>query len=186
MYSWTELSSEEKLKVSRASAPCEALYLSYVKYVYKYMHIFNTYICMFVHGSGLPRWCSGKESACQCTRCKRVWTLGREDPLEEERATHSSISLEHSMDRGAWQVTVTKWVMGSQRVGHDRACTHTRMKVKSYQPHSLRQGSTSFFYRWSDSKDVPLTGVLVFSCYQHIIINSKQHPLLFLSPGFHR
>ena len=32
-----------------------------------------------------------------------VQSLGREDPLEEEMATHSSIlGLENSMDREAW------------------------------------------------------------------------------------
>ena len=40
---------------------------------------------------GLPRWLSGKESACPYRRCRfdrsQVW----EDPLEEEMATHSSI-----------------------------------------------------------------------------------------------
>ena len=36
-----------------------------------------------------------------------VWSLGGEDPLEKGKATHSSIfSLEHPMDRGAWQATV--------------------------------------------------------------------------------
>ena len=41
---------------------------------------------------GLPRWLSGKESACKYRRCKRqVQSLGQEDPLEEEMATHSSI-----------------------------------------------------------------------------------------------
>ena len=50
-----------------------------------------------------------------------VWFLGREDPLEKEMATHSSIL--------AWR---TPWTeepgglqsMGSQRVGHDWATTH--------------------------------------------------------------
>ena len=33
----------------------------------------------------------------------RVQSLGWEDPLEKEMATHSSIScLENTMDRGAW------------------------------------------------------------------------------------
>ena len=41
------------------------------------------------HLMGLPRWCSGKESACQ--QETQVQSLGREDPLEEEMATHSSI-----------------------------------------------------------------------------------------------
>ena len=36
-----------------------------------------------------------------------VWSLGLEDPLEKEMATHSSIlAWENPMDRGAWQPTV--------------------------------------------------------------------------------
>ena len=50
------------------------------------------------------------------TQEMRVWSLGQEDPLEEELATHSSIV--------AWK---TPWTeepgriqsMGSQRIGHD-------------------------------------------------------------------
>ena len=46
----------------------------------------------------------------------RVRSLGREDPLEKELATHSSIL--------AWKIPWTEetgWLlsMGSQRVGHD-------------------------------------------------------------------
>ena len=45
-----------------------------------------------------------------------VRSLGQEDDLEKEMATHSSIlGLENSMDRGAWWATV----MGLQRVRHD-------------------------------------------------------------------
>ena len=45
-----------------------------------------------------------------------VWSLGREDPLEKEMATHSSIL--------AWRIPWTGepgklWSMGLQRVGHD-------------------------------------------------------------------
>ena len=39
--------------------------------------------------SGLPKWLSGKGSACQCRRW--VGSLGREGSLEEEMETHSSI-----------------------------------------------------------------------------------------------
>ena len=44
-------------------------------------------------GHANPGDSSGKESACQCRRRKRhgVRSLGWEDPLEEEMATHSSI-----------------------------------------------------------------------------------------------
>ena len=39
-----------------------------------------------------------------------VWFLGREDPLEEGMATHSSIlAWRILMDRGAWQAVV-HWV----------------------------------------------------------------------------
>ena len=65
---------------------------------------------------GLPRWLSGKESACQCRRLIQVWYLGWEDPLEEEMATCSSIL--------AWEIPWTEesgrlQAMGLQRVGHD-------------------------------------------------------------------
>jgi len=32
--------------------------------------------------------------------------LGQEDPLEKERATHSSSCLENLMDKGPWQAAV--------------------------------------------------------------------------------
>ena len=47
----------------------------------------------------------------------RVQSLGREDSLEKEMATHSSIRLENFMDRGAWQATVH----GIAEVRHDLA-----------------------------------------------------------------
>ena len=42
---------------------------------------------------GFPGGASGKEPACQCRRYKNPWVqpLGREDPLEEGMATHTSI-----------------------------------------------------------------------------------------------
>ena len=58
----------------------------------------------------------GNKSACK--RETRVQSLGWEDPLEKEMATHSSIL--------AWRIPWTEepgrlQSMGSQRVGHDRA-----------------------------------------------------------------
>ena len=41
---------------------------------------------MVNHQEGLPRWLSSKGSKCQCRR-----SLGQEDRLEKEMATHSSI-----------------------------------------------------------------------------------------------
>ena len=58
----------------------------------------------------------------------RVQSLGREDPLEKEMATHSSIL--------AWKIPWTEelgWLlsMGSQRVGHDWA-TSLSLTINNY------------------------------------------------------
>ena len=60
---------------------------------------------------GIPKWCSGKESACQSKRQKRcrVRSLGQEDPLEEGMAAHSGIL--------AWEIPWTEVPGGLQPVG---------------------------------------------------------------------
>ena len=67
---------------------------------------------------GFPGGASGKESACQFRRHNetQIRSLGWEDPLEEEMATHSSIL--------AWRIPCPEepgrlQAIGSQRVGHD-------------------------------------------------------------------
>ena len=52
------------------------------------------------HNSGLLRWFSAKESACQCWR--RVRSLGQEDPLEQEVATHSSVLAQSLEGSSPW------------------------------------------------------------------------------------
>ena len=55
----------------------------------------------------------------------RVWSLGQEDPLEKEMATHSSILAWRNLwteEPGGLQST------GSQRVGHDWAISLTHSK----------------------------------------------------------
>ena len=50
---------------------------------------------------------SGKESTVQELQETRVQSLGGEDPLEKEMATHSSIlAWRIPVDRGVWQATV--------------------------------------------------------------------------------
>ena len=65
------------------------------------------------HFRGFPGGASGEESTCQCRRSKK---RGRDDPLEKETATHSSIL--------AWRIPWTEkpgrlQSTGPQRVGHD-------------------------------------------------------------------
>ena len=56
----------------------------------------------------------------------RVRSLGWEDPLEQEMATHACC-LENPMDRGAWQATVRRAAeLDTTEVSwHARAHTHT-------------------------------------------------------------
>ena len=62
----------------------------------------------------------------QETQDMQVQSLGQEDPLEKELATHSSIlCLENSMDRGAWQATV-RGVTESDTTEQSSAHTHQR------------------------------------------------------------
>ena len=65
--------------------------------------------------AGLPSWLRGKEPSWQIVET-RVRSLGREDPLEEDMAAHSSTL--------AWRIPWTEEPgglpsMGSQRVRHD-------------------------------------------------------------------
>ena len=68
---------------------------------------------------GLTRWCSGKETACQCRRQRSHGlvgsTPGREDPLEEEMATDSSIL--------AWRIPGTEEPGGLQSLRSQKSQT---------------------------------------------------------------
>ena len=70
------------------------------------------------HSKGLPRWLSGQRIFLQrrTLRQMRVWSPGREDPLEEGMATHSSIlarEIPWTEEPGGLQSR------GSQRIRHD-------------------------------------------------------------------
>ena len=69
--------------------------------------------------SGLPRWLSGKESAYQCR--SQGFSLGREDPLEEEMAT-TPVFLPGKCHGPRSLATV----MGSQGVRRDLATKQRR------------------------------------------------------------
>ena len=58
----------------------------------------------------------GKESSCQYKRCGFVQSLGREDALEKEMATHSSIL--------AWRILWTEEPHGLQSIGSQRVRHH--------------------------------------------------------------
>ena len=76
---------------------------------------------------GLPRWCSGKKSACQCKRLVR--SLGQKDPLEKEMVTHSSIL--------AWKIPWTEESGGLQSKGSQESLGYVRAHTHIYVADSL-------------------------------------------------
>ena len=71
---------------------------------------------------GFPDGSVGKEPV--SVQEMQVWSLGREDPLEQKMATHSSIL--------AWKIPWTEepgrlQPKGLQRVGHDWVTMHTHV-----------------------------------------------------------
>ena len=97
------------------------VYICIYTYICVFMYIFMYYICMYLW-NWLPRWHSGKESACQCRRPMQVWVLGWEDPLEKEMAMHSIFFPGEF--HGQRSLVGCIQSMGLQRVRHDWACTH--------------------------------------------------------------
>ena len=81
---------------------------------------------------GSPGGANGEQPACQCRRRKRgVWSLGREDPLEKEIATHSSTL--------AWKSPWTEepgglQFMGLKRIGHDWLNGHLKTHTHTHTP----------------------------------------------------
>ena len=81
---------------------------------------------------GFPGGTSGKESACQCGDARTlVWSLGWQDPMEKEMATHCSIL--------SWKIPCTQepgmlQSMGLQRVGRNwesKKQQQNKMKIYS-------------------------------------------------------
>ena len=78
----------------------------------------------------LPKWLSGKTIwlPIQKTQSMQFRSLGQEDPLEEDMATHSSVL--------AWEIPWTEepgglYPMGSQRVGHSWACMRLSLYLRN-------------------------------------------------------
>ena len=96
----------------------------------------------------------------------RVWSLGREDPLEKEMASHSSTL--------AWKIPWTEepgelQSMGSQRVGHDwvTSLSHCTPGIEHRQ---ICPTSTS----------LPLFQLMVMPSFQSIRTNTWGHHFLSL------
>ena len=99
---------------------CAYIYIHihiYSAYIYIYIHI-RVCVCVCVCVYRLSWWLNGKESACNVGDLQEmeICSLGQEDPLEKEIATHSvfwpgKFSGQRSL------VCCNPWVC--KRVGHD-------------------------------------------------------------------
>ena len=88
----------------------------------------------------------------QETQEMRVWSLGVEDPLEKEMATHSSIL--------AWRIPWTEepgrlQTKVSHRIGHNWACMH-RLNPASYSilHWGVNQKVGCFFFLFASLRDL--------------------------------
>ena len=98
-----------------------------------------------VKGKGVSGYVAqwGKESACSAGNAETwVWSLGQDDPLEEDMATHPSIL--------AWKIPWTEdpgrlQSIGSQRLGHNWSDWHTRMFPSLLLASSLHLCSDAIF-----------------------------------------
>ena len=104
---------------------------------------------------------SGKESACNVGDLQEMWvqSLGREDPLEEEMATHSNIL--------AWEIPCTEepgglQSMGLQRVGHKWA-TNQQQQQQWKKPPGL------FSFPEGPSKSTFLAQFFFWNQVRHIL-----------------
>ena len=84
------------------------------------------YICNIYTYMGFPGNSDSRERTCQC---RKVQSVGREDPLEKGMATHSSVL--------AWRIPWTEepgglQSMGSQRIRHNPARMHTLRTLTSF------------------------------------------------------
>ena len=96
---------------------------------------FPSYTSVFKSQTGFSRWLRGKKKKiCLPMQETHIWSLGQEDPLEGEMATHSSIH--------AWEIPRTEepgrlQSMGSQKVGHDWATAYAEEPNKANQIRTL-------------------------------------------------
>ena len=141
----------------------------------------------------------------QETEETRVRSLGREEPLQEEMATHSSILvwkwqfswMEISMDRGAWKAIVHRVAKNQTWLStytHTHSHSHTRtfpqvfLNLKQPSPVFWQQILTTFHASWPEfaaPEHLPLPANLEgwnYLCYSWlsspVALGGNQLPLL--------
>ena len=117
--------------------------------------------------TGLPRWLSGKESACQCRRCRssRFGPWVGKIPCRGNRNSLLYSCLKNPMDKRAWQTTVH---------GVTKRHTHTCCIFHS----QLYFGSSFYLFSpttWQGGISISIRMICFFSLYNE---RFSQPPLI--------
>ena len=90
----------------------------------------SSFFLIFNCTRGLPRWLSGKESACQCRSLRRCWFVpgsGRSAGEGHGNLLQYSCLENNTMDRGAWRTEVHGIAKSPTQLS-DWACTHVTVR----------------------------------------------------------
>ena len=90
----------------------------------------------------LPWWLSGKESACQCRRCRFHPKVGK-TPLEKEMATHSRILV--------WEMPWTEKTGGLQSIGLQRVGLNNNNRFYHTKVSARNLCCFQHLFSWSSS-----------------------------------
>ena len=101
---------------------------------------------------GLPGLCSGKESACQCRKCKKSrfspW-VGKV-PWRRKWQPSPIFCLENSMDRGAWQAIQSMELQSQTRLSIHTQVLNTQPVKKSPSCKMSLITTTVFLFQQKD------------------------------------
>ena len=104
----------------------------------------------------------------------RVWSLGQEDTLEEEMATHPNIlACKISMDRGAWRLHSMKL----QTVWHNWGCEHrswgtNRVRTQIQPPRCMDPTALSIRTICKGPFKINLEGCIITMCFGFTLCDS--------------
>ena len=87
------ISSFLKIQYYLFTMRISSIFFSLYDFLYMFTYLKMLSLIFVNNRMGFPGGASGKEPVCQWRRCKETWvpSLGWEDPLEKEMATHSNI-----------------------------------------------------------------------------------------------
>ena len=128
----------------------------------------------------ISKWCSGKETTCQCRRYKRWVSIpgsgrfpggGHGNPLQYS-------CLENSMDRGAWQATVYGVARSRTRRSNTRTPMHPHTHTLSHSYTDSHTLTLTHTCTHTDTHTHTLTHILIHThthTHSHTLLHTLTH-----------